>query len=130
MLQTTCTKKQAQKIATLPTMSERIENVTAKTAEGIYNFRGCPNVAIWDIKTKITGTKNPKKEIIFSFALRAFSIKEGSTIFEEAFSRNLRVATQTKGDGQKKKAGPYSSDEKIKHSAFASEETIKENSEE
>ena len=45
------TKDDVSKIKSLKEKSNIIETVTKDTEEGIYNFRGCPNVAIWNINS-------------------------------------------------------------------------------
>ena len=61
------TKELVKQVKQLQTMSEQIFTVTMKTQPGVYTFRGCPNVSIWNIRQVVTGTKNPKKEVLFDF---------------------------------------------------------------
>jgi hypothetical protein len=123
------TKEQANEVKQLPTMNEVITKVTLLTKPGIYTFRNCPNVAIWNISKVITGTKNPKTETLFNFCLRSFEVKENGNFFEDAFSRHLRKATDTMNKTSKGKPGPDTAQEREQYGAYASEEVIKANTE-
>ena len=72
-----------------------INKVTEKTVEGIYNFRGVDNVAIWGARVVMTGTKKDKRQIVFNFCVGSYNLKEGGEYFAEAYSRHLRKETGT-----------------------------------
>lgn len=72
-----------------------INKVTEKTVEGIYNFRGVDNVAIWNVRVVMTGKKQIKREIIFNFCIGSYNLKEGGEYYADAYSRNLRKITDT-----------------------------------
>lgn len=72
-----------------------IKKVTEKTADGIYNFRGVDNVAIWSARVVMTGTKKDKRQIVFNFCVGSYNLKEGGEYFAEAYSRHLRKETGT-----------------------------------
>lgn len=124
------TSKLANTVKQLPTMSEQIVTVTMKTQPGAYVFRGCPNVSIWNIRQIVTGTKNPKKEVLFDFCLRSFEVKEGGTYYADAYSRNLRKLTETGNKTSKAKCGPDTAAERQTYGAYASEEVVKANTKE
>lgn len=124
------TKELANQVKQLQTMSEQIFTVTMKTEEGIYTFRGCPNVSIWNIRQVVTGTKNPKKEVLFNFCLRSFEVKEGGNYYADAYSRNLRKLTETGNKTSKGKCGPDTAAERQTYGAYASNEVVKANTEE
>ena len=121
------TKELVKQVKQLQTMSEQIFTVTMKTQPGVYTFRGCPNVSIWNIRQVVTGTKNPKKEVLFDFCLRSFEVKEGGNYFADAYSRNLRKLTETGNKTSKSKCGPDTAAERMQYGAYASEEVIKAN---
>lgn len=105
-------------------------SVTIKTEEGIYTFRNVPNVSIFNIRRVVTGTKNPKVEVLFDFCLRSFEVKEGGTYYKDAYSRNLRKLTDTNPDVNNHKSGPrkYSDYEDLK--VWAKKEVVDANTEE
>lgn len=121
------TAELANEVKQLPTMNEVITRVTLQTKPGVYTFRNCPNVAIWNIRKVITGTKNPKTETLFNFCLRSFEVKENGNYFEDAFSRHLRKATDSDNKTKKAKSGPNTTQEAEQHKAFSPEEVIKAN---
>ena len=124
------TKELANAVKNLPTMNEVITRVTLLTKPGVYTFRNCPNVAIWNIRKVITGTKNPKTETLFNFCLRSFEVKEKGNYFEDAFSRHLRKATDSDNKTSKGKCGPDTAAERQTYGAYASNEVVKANTEE
>jgi hypothetical protein len=117
----------AKQVKQLAIMNDQIFTVTMKTAPGVYTFRGCPNVSIWNIRQVVTGSKNPKKEVLFDFCLRSFEVKEGGNYYADAYSRNLRKLTETGNKTSKGKCGPDTAHERQQYGAYASEEVVKAN---
>lgn len=72
-----------------------INKVTEKTEDGVYNFRGVDNVAIWGAHVVMTGKKQVKREILFNFCIGSYNLKEGGEYYADAYSRNLRKITDT-----------------------------------
>lgn len=124
------TSELANTVKQLATMNDQIFTVTMKTQPGVYTFRGCPNVSIWNIRQVVTGSKNPKKEVLFNFCLRSFEVKEGGNYYADAYSRNLRKLTETGNKTSKGKCGPDTAQERQQYGAYASEEVVKANTEE
>lgn len=120
------TKELAQQVKKLPTMSEQITSVTSKTVPGVYTFRNCPNVAIWNINKVTTGTKD-KTEVEFDFCLRSFEVKTGGEYYANAFSRNLRKLTDSGNKTSKGKPGPDTASERERYGAYANEDVIAAN---
>ena len=121
------TKEDVEYIKTLNEEPEIITDVTKVTTPGIYNFRGCPNVAIWNIKEIETGNIG-KKEVVFSFCLRYFDAEEGGIFYINSLSRNLRKITDTENKIKKDRPGPNKKEEHLIFGAFASPEVIRKNS--
>lgn len=105
-------------------------SVTIKTEEGIYTFRNVPNVSIFNIRRVVTGSKNPKVEVLFDFCLRSFEVKEGGTYYKDAYSRNLRKLTDTNPEVNNHKSGPRRSDEYDTLKVWAKKEVVDANTEE
>ena len=87
------TKELAKEVAQLQ-QKGIIFSVTLQTEPGIYTFKNCPNVAIWNLRRVVTGTKSPKVEVLFDFC-KAFDAKEGREYYSDAYSRHLRSVTKT-----------------------------------
>ena len=119
------TKDDVSKIKSLKEKSNIIETVTKDTEEGIYNFRGCPNVAIWNIRKEKIGVK---EEVLFSFCLRYFDAEEGGIYYTNAKTTQLRKKTDTDNKERKNRPGPNTYEEKRIYRAFASAEVIRKNS--
>jgi hypothetical protein len=106
------------------------KSVTIKTEEGIYTFRNVPNVSIFNIRRVVTGSKNPKVEVLFDFCLRSFEVKEGGTYYKDAYSRNLRKLTDTNPDVNNHKSGPKKDSEYDTLKVWAKKEVVDANTEE
>lgn len=72
-----------------------IKTVTENTVDGIYNFRGVQNVAIWGAHVVMTGKQKNKREILFNFCVGSHNLKEGGEYCSDAYSRHLRKETGT-----------------------------------
>lgn len=105
-------------------------SVTIKTEEGVYTFRNVPNVSIFNIRRVVTGTKNPKVEVLFDFCLRSFEVKAGGTYYADAYSRNLRKLTDTNPDINNHKSGPKKYSEYGDLKVWAKKEVVDANTEE
>lgn len=120
------TKEEISIIKGLKEKSEQIRTVTKNTEPGIYNFRGCPNVAIWNIrKEKISVDR---EEVLFSFCLRYFDAQEGGLYYINSKTTQLRDKTETNNKKRKNRPGPNTYEEEKKYGAFASQEVIRKNS--
>ena len=124
------TKELANQVKKLAAKHEAINSVTMKTEEGIYTFRNVPNVSIFNIRRVVTGSKNPKVEVLFDFCLRSFEVKEGGTYYKDAYSRNLRKLTDTNPAVNNHKPGAKKVSEYDTLRVWASEEVVKANTEE
>lgn len=120
------TKAEVSKIKSLKEINTNpIRTVTEETVCGIYNFRGCPNVAIWDIRKEKIGVK---KEVLFSFCLRYFDAEEGGIYYINSKTTQLRIKTETNNKKRKNRPGPNTFEEEKIYGAFASTEVIRKNS--
>ena len=121
------TKDDVSKIKSLKKIDTNpIRTVTEKTACGIYNFRGCPNVAIWDIRKEKIGIE--REEVLFSFCLRYFDAEEGGIYYTNSKTTQLRIKTETNNKKRKNRPGPNTFEEEKEYGAFASAEVIRKNS--
>lgn len=120
------TKEDVSIIEGLKEKTELIRTVTKETEPGIYNFRGCPNVAIWNIRKEQIGID--REEVLFSFCLRYFDAQEGGIYYTNSKSKQLRDKTETNNKKKKNRPGPNTYEEEKEYGAFASQEVIRKNS--
>ena len=74
--------------------SRHLVDVTMKTEPGIYTFRTYNGVVmIQNLRRVFTD----RKEVLFDFCLKSSEFKEGGIYYADAYSRELREKTGTKG---------------------------------